>query len=602
MGICKMNKEQMNIVVVGHVDHGKSTVIGRLMADTNSLPEGKLDQVKRNCERNAKPFEYAFLLDALKDEQSQGITIDSARCFFKTAKRHYIIIDAPGHIEFLKNMITGAARAEAALLIIDAHEGVQENSRRHGYMLSMLGIRQIVVCVNKMDLVGYSQDVFNAIQKEYAAFLKEINVEPKMFIPISAREGDNIASLSANMAWYKGDFVLKAIDGFEKEKTDLEQPFRFPIQDVYKFTQEGDDRRLFVGRVETGRIKAGDEVIFLPSQKKSRLRAVDGFKMADSENAYAGQSTSFTLDTQIYIKPGEIMCKASDVLPKVSSRVRVNLFWLGRQPMIFNKQYKLKIGTERVPVWLEEIHHILDASELSTVKNKQQIDRHDVCDCTLQTFKPFAFDLTTDIAATSRFVIVDDYEISGGGIVIEDLGTENKRLKQFLERREQSWERSSITAKVRRQKLGHAASLILLTGDVGVGKEKLAKRLEEELFASGFYAYYLGVANTSEHVTNDRGAEADRLGSLARLGETAHLFTDAGLILITTISNMDDYELELVRELNRPNDLMLIQVGDRQLVTAAPDLKIDSLQDENQCLKAVVNLLKEKNIITDYMI
>jgi len=206
------NREQMNVVIVGHVDHGKSTLIGRLLADTGSLPQGKLEAVKENCKRNSKPFEYAFLLDALKDEQSQGITIDTARCFFKSKKRDYIIIDAPGHIEFLKNMITGAARAEAAMLVIDAHEGIRENSKRHGYMMSFLGIKNITVCVNKMDIVDYSEEVFENIKKEYTEFLNEINLQPDNFIPISAREGDNISAQSDRMAWYKGDSVLQALD------------------------------------------------------------------------------------------------------------------------------------------------------------------------------------------------------------------------------------------------------------------------------------------------------------------------------------------------------------------------------------------------------
>jgi bifunctional enzyme CysN/CysC len=208
--------ENMNIVIAGHVDHGKSTVIGRLLADTGSLPEGKLEQVRETCRRNSRPFEYAFLLDALKDEQSQGITIDSARVFFKTQKRHYIIIDAPGHIEFLKNMVTGASHAEAALLVIDAAEGVQENSRRHGYMISMLGIRQIVVLVNKMDLVDYKQEVFDSIVAEYTEFLDGIDVKAKAFIPVSGTAGDTIAALTDKMPWYSGQTVLESLDNFKK--------------------------------------------------------------------------------------------------------------------------------------------------------------------------------------------------------------------------------------------------------------------------------------------------------------------------------------------------------------------------------------------------
>ena len=187
-------QEKMDIVFVGHVDHGKSTVIGRLLADTHSLPEGKLEQVRLSCERNSKPFEYAYLIDALKDERAQNITIDSARVFFKSDKRHYIIIDAPGHIEFIKNMVTGASRAEAAVLVIDAHEGIQENSRRHGYLLWMLGIKQIVVLVNKMDLVNYQKDVYDSIQTEYDKYLHELGIKPICYIPVSGREGDNIVS------------------------------------------------------------------------------------------------------------------------------------------------------------------------------------------------------------------------------------------------------------------------------------------------------------------------------------------------------------------------------------------------------------------------
>src|SRR6185436_17902572 len=219
-----VEREQMSVVIVGHVDHGKSTVVGRLLADTGSLPEGKLEAVRRECLRTGKPFEYAFLLDALSDEQDQGITIDTARSFFKTAKREYIIIDAPGHIEFLKNMISGAARAEAAVLIIDAKEGVRENSRRHGYILSMLGIKQVVVCVNKMDLVSRSENTFQDIEREFRAFLKSIGaVSPKAFIPVSAVNGENLAQKSLQMPWYDGPTFLEAMDGFAKAPARLDR-------------------------------------------------------------------------------------------------------------------------------------------------------------------------------------------------------------------------------------------------------------------------------------------------------------------------------------------------------------------------------------------
>ena len=401
-------REQMNVVIVGHVDHGKSTLVGRLLADTGSLPDGKLEAVKAQCKRNAKPFEYAFLLDALKDEQAQGITIDTARSFFKSSKRDYIIIDAPGHIEFLKNMISGAARAEAALLLIDAHEGIKENSKRHGYMMRFLGIKNIAVCVNKMDLVNYDQKVFDQIKADYTKFLTEIDLLPKTFIPIAAFHGDNMISTSPNMPWYKGGSVLDVLDSFEKAPSKDLLPFRMPVQDIYKFTEEGDERRIVAGRVECGTIKVGDNIIFLPSGKKNRIKSIEYFNGPVRTEASAGDSIGFTYDTQIYIRPGEILCKVSEKLPNVSNKFRANIFWMGKQPLIKGKTYKLKIATQQVPVIVSDILHVLNAAELAS-SQKAHVDRHEVGEIIFETLKPIAYDIVSDIAQTGRFLLVDNY-------------------------------------------------------------------------------------------------------------------------------------------------------------------------------------------------
>src|SRR5438128_1698565 len=263
--------EQLKIVIVGHVDHGKSTFVGRLFYDTGMLPEGKLEQLQKVAERRGVPFEWANLMDALQSERDQNITIDTAQIWFRTPKRQYVIIDAPGHKEFLKNMVTGAANAEAALLLIDAHEGVQENSRRHGYLLNLLGIRQIAVLVNKMDLENYSQARFDQIETEYRAWLKTIGVEPKLFIPIAAKHGDNIASRSSQMPWWRGPTVLETLDEFHVAEPPANQPLRFPIQDVYRF----DERRILAGRVESGSIKVGDRLVFSPTNKTSTVKTIE---------------------------------------------------------------------------------------------------------------------------------------------------------------------------------------------------------------------------------------------------------------------------------------------------------------------------------------
>ena len=268
-------RNSLNIVIVGHVDHGKSTLLGRLYADTGSLPEGKLEKVQAICRQQGKEFEYAFLFDAFLEEQEQGITIDTARTFFTWNGRQYIIIDAPGHKEFLKNMISGAARAEAALLLIDALEGVKEQSKKHGYLLSLLGVRQFAVVVNKMDLVGYRQDVFEGIEKEYREYLDQFKVVPSCVIPVSAKLGDNIATRSEQLSWYRGPTVLETLSRFQKEAARSEQPLRFPIQDVYKF----DVRRILAGRITSGRLRVGERLVFSPSNKTANIKSIEAFNI-----------------------------------------------------------------------------------------------------------------------------------------------------------------------------------------------------------------------------------------------------------------------------------------------------------------------------------
>ena len=592
----------MDIVIIGHVDHGKSTLVGRLLADTGSLPEGKLEAVRANCQRNSKPFEYAFLLDALKDEQAQGITIDSARCFFKSARRDYIIIDAPGHVEFLKNMISGAARAQAALLVIDAKEGVRENSRRHGYLLSMLGIKQVAVCVNKMDLAGYSPQTFDSICREYSAFLDRVGIQPQGFIPIAAREGDNLIAHSDRMSWYSGPTVLEMLDGFSREPSRAEAPLRLPVQDIYKFTAQGDDRRLVAGRIESGTVRVGDEIIFQPSGKRSRVVTVEEFSAPAQRQAVAGQCPGLTLQTQVYIKPGEILCRADQPQPRVSSRLRANLFWLGRQPMVKDRRYKLKLGAARLPVWLTELHTVIDASRLETVAHGRQIDRHDVAEVTLETLRPVACDLVSEVPQTGRFVIIDNYEIAGVGIVLDAAQGGQTLVEKHVAARDRDWERSRITPAVRAARSGQRSTLVLLTGPVGTGKIALAKALEESLFTAGRQVYYLGLSNSLLGLDSDLRdmAGVDRDEHLRRLGEISHLFTDAGQILIMTVSDLDDHELNIIDTLNRPGDLLVVTVGESRFTSRKSDLELEPVTDVNVAARAIHQLLVSRNYVPEY--
>lgn len=590
--------ESMNIVIGGHVDHGKSTVVGRLLADTGSLPEGKLEQVKALCERTARPFEYAFLLDALKDEQAQGITIDSARVFFKSDKRHYIIIDAPGHIEFLKNMVTGASRAAAALLVIDAKEGVQENSRRHGYMMSMLGIRQIAVLVNKMDLVDYNQAHFDGIVREYTAFLDQIKMHPSCFIPAAGRDGENIATRSARMPWYKGPTVLEALDNFATEKPPVDKPFRMPVQDVYKFTAQGDDRRVVSGTIETGVVHVGDEVVFYPSGKKSRVKTIEAFNRPPQTEARAGMATGFTLSEQIYVGRGELATLVTQLRPEVTTRLRVSIFWLGKQPMQKKKDYILKLGAARVPCRLETIHRVVDASNLDSSETKDRVDRNAVAECTLKLNRPVAFDLADQVAATSRFVLVEDYEIQGGGIVREALPDRQSEIREKVMLRNFKWEPSAIPPERRAETYSQKASLLLITGSREAERKTLAKDLETRLFEDGRVVYFLGMANVVYGVDADIERKTDnRAEHLRRLGEVANMFLDAGALLIVTANELTQDDLEVIKTSVDPDRIELIWVGDHVSTDVTYEMILGDAEAAEDGVDRIKRLLQDKGII-----
>jgi len=357
---------RLRVVFVGHVDHGKSTLIGRIFHDTNSLPEGKVDQIRAACKEEGMEFEYAFLLDALLEEQAQNITIDTTQIQFKTAKRPYVIIDAPGHKEFLKNMITGAASADAAVLLIAANEGVQEQSRRHGYLLSLLGISQVVVAVNKMDLVDFSQRRFQEVVTEYKAFLAQIGLEARQFVPVSARNGYNVDKAArSEMPWYDGPTITQMLDTFEPPKTLVELPLRFPVQDVYRF----DERRIIAGRIESGTLKVGDTLVFSPNNKTSVVASIEKWNAPKTDIVRAGESVGITLTEQIFVDRGHIASSEGEA-PIESNRFKARLFWMGKRNLSIGERYKLKLTTQELDAEIVSVEKIIDASTLESASGR----------------------------------------------------------------------------------------------------------------------------------------------------------------------------------------------------------------------------------------
>ena len=593
--------ETMSIVIVGHVDHGKSTVVGRLLVDSGTLPVGKLQQIQDYCERNSLPFEYAFLIDALKDERRQNITIDSARVFFNTDKRRYIIIDAPGHIEFVKNMVTGAARAEAALLVIDAQEGIKENSRRHGNLLSLLGVRQVSVLVNKMDLVGYDQERFDSISQEYTSFLSQVGLEAAGYIPVSARQGDNISLKSTNMPWYSGPTVLEALDAFNKEKSLVDRPFRLPVQDIYRFTRFGDSRRIVAGTVSSGRARVGDQLVFYPSGKSSTIQSIESLTGPQPAEITSGQAVGITLGQQIYVSRGDIAVRADETRPSVTRRLRVSLFWLGKDPLVTRKSYQIKLGMARTGFQVEKILRVMDSANLEDTHLKEQVSIHGLSECIFLLDRAITFDRAELLLNTGRFVIVDGYEICGGGIVLEDLEDPEAPARRSVLQRNAHWIMGDVTHGDREEHYRQRPCLVIITGKKGTGRKSLARALEARLFQMGNIVYYLGMGSVVYGLDADIHGHSDikdRHEHVRRLAEIANIFLDAGMILIITAVELTQADLELFRVVVDSTAIVPIWVGNGESSDLAPDMRqveIDPL--EQAITQALAGLQKDGFIL-----
>ncbi|CAI8043736.1 Bifunctional enzyme NodQ [Geodia barretti] len=560
----------MNIVIVGHVDHGKSTVVGRLLHDTGSLPDGRIEQVRRNCERSGKPFEYAFLIDALRDEQAQGITIDAARVFFRSARRRYIIIDAPGHVEFPeehdlrrrprrggdpgdRRPRRGARELPPSRLHdrdaghpADPGGGEQDGSGR----LRPVGVH------------GHSRGVRGVSRRDpgHAARVR----------PGERAPWRQLVALSPRTPWYTGPPLLERIDALDSAGPETEHALRLPVQDVYKFPVRGDDARIIAGTITTGRVAVGDTVEFLPSGKRSRVRSIEGFEIPPTREAAAGDATGVTLTEELYVRPGEMMYRVGEAMPRVGTTFRANLFWLDRNPLVRGRRYLLKLASTRVTVHVKEIVQVLDADTLERSNAKQHVGRHEVAECVLETHKPIAFDLgiDADLVATGRFVLVDQYEIAGGGIITEYLSDLSESLREHVRRRDYAWVDGAISGGERADRYGQRPRLVVLTGSVHPLLVRVARDVERELFHGGNNVYYFGLSNLAGGLDADIEREHQsssgetRDENIRNLGEIAHFLTDSGQIVITTVADLDGYEAETLRILNQPNDMLIVRAGD----------------------------------------
>ncbi|HET6619693.1 MAG TPA: adenylyl-sulfate kinase [Dongiaceae bacterium] len=514
--------ERFPFAIVGHVDHGKSSLIGRLLHDTNALPEGKFAELKAASDKRGGQFEWSFLLDALQAERDQGITIDTTQIFFSTPRRRYVIIDAPGHKEFLKNAISGVAQAQAAILVIDAAEGVREQTHRHALILQLLGLRQIAVAVNKTDLIGYDRARFDAIAREITEYLRQLKLTPSAIVPVSARHGDNIAAPSANMPWHKGPTVLEVLDSFVAAPVATDQPLRLPIQDVFKF----DERRLVVGRIESGSLRVGDRLEFAPGFRQAKVASIEAWNASTPFVASAGQSIAITLDDELFIERGHVAVH-SDRRPVLGHRADLRLFWLDDHPLKIGDRLKLRIATAEYPVEVERIAAIIDVERLQPIQ-AIQVGRNAIAEITVRSRALMALDRAADMERTGRGVLLRDGEIVGGALVLNAEASDvDKRLiaPDHL-----------VSRDAREAVNGHRGAVLWLTGLSGSGKSTLAMGLERLLFQRGRQAFVLDGDLLRQGATSDLGfSPEDRAENIRRSAEVAKLLADAGQVVIVSL-------------------------------------------------------------------
>ncbi len=522
MGLPLVRERAFPIVIVGHIDHGKSTLIGRLLHDTNTLPTGKVEELKASSDRRGVPFEWSFVLDALQLERDQAITVDSTQIWFHTETRRYVIIDAPGHREFLRNMVTGAASANAGVIVIDAKQGVSEQTRRHAYLLHLIGIPQVVVAVNKMDLVDHSEERFKGVAAEMRAYLKNIGLDAQAIIPVAAMHGDNLASRSGSMPWYDGPTLTEALDAFPRVSAPTERPFRMPVQDVYR--QDG--KRFIVGRVESGTLNQGNTITVWPSGRSAKVVSFGSWKTSTPiQSVQAGQSVALNLADELFIERGHVLTLPT-AGPKLANALSVRLFWLSKDSLHQGETLTLKLATASYHVTVDSIDTVIDVEDLSRHRGTE-VTQNGVAEVTLRSRSDITYDLFHDLPALGRGVLLDGYDVVGGCIIEggSDMDVVSRNLTAVPQ---------SVTAEERAKANGYPGAVLWMSGLSGAGKSTLAMALQRELFRRKIQVYTLDGDNVRNGLNRDLGfSEEERTENIRRVAEVAKLFADAGTIVIS---------------------------------------------------------------------
>ncbi len=528
------HKALLRFVAVGSVDDGKSTLIGRLLHDTHGIYEDQLSAVKRATKQGSDEIDFSLFTDGLKAEREQGITIDVAYRYFSTDKRKFIIADTPGHVQYTRNMATGASTADLAIILIDARLGVLQQSRRHAFIASLLGIRHLCVCVNKMDLVAFDQQVYEHIRAEFSRFAGRLGFDRVVFIPVSALAGDNVVDRSARAAWYSGSTLLEHLETLSLDGAANER-FRYPVQAVLRPNL---DYRAFAGQIASGSVSVGDEILVLPSRKRSRIAAIDTFEGA-IEQAHAPMSVALRLTDEVDVSRGDMLVRP-DELPTVARRFEATLVWMSERALDPERSYFLKHSTQYVRAQIERVVHTIDLETLEPVP-ATHLELNDIGRVVVSCHRPLFFDPYTESRVTGAFVLIDSITnntVASGMIAAASVGEAERDVGAPMKR-----PRSTVSRAERHERLGQSGAAIWLSGLPASGKSSIAYALERVLFDRGKVAV---VMDPNDDVTGELGPGG---GSPPHAPEVARRMVDAGLIGIFAFESPLATDRAQIREL-----------------------------------------------------
>ncbi len=543
----------LRFTTAGSVDDGKSTLIGRLMYDTQQIFEEKLDEIRRNTQRDDEEMELALLTDGLRAEREQGITIDVAYRYFSTPNRKFIIADTPGHEQYTRNMVTGASTAELAVELIDARNGVVEQTRRHGFITSLLQIPHMIVAVNKMDLVDYDEQVFREIVEEYQEFAENLDINDITFVPVSALKGDNVVTQSDNMPWYQGPTLLHRLENVRPQSDRNQVDFRFPVQHVLRPHQ---DFRGFAGQIASGKIRPGEEVVVLPSDRTSHVESITTLD-GDLDEAGPGESVVLSLTDEIDVSRGSMIVRSRN-RPEVTRQLDADLCWMNEEAMRMDRPYILQHTTRRTQAYVSKIVYRTNVESFHR-EEADTFELNEIGRVELETADPLFIDPYKINRTTGSFILIDpdtNATVGAGMIrgVAADVAPFGEDTTVTSTERETSpnvvWEGLSIPREEREDRNGHQAAVVWLTGLSGSGKSTIAKGVEERLFDRGYQTMMLDGDNVRHGLSGDLGfTPDDRKENIRRVGEVARLFFEQGNVTLCTFVSPYQEDRDRVREL-----------------------------------------------------